>query len=846
MKKKKLFFAFGFASISALLMLLFPAAVTRLSDLDIDILFKLRGSRTVSENMAFIHIDSRDLQELNQWPITRDYYGYLTFILKNVGARVVGFDILFSSENSRYPEYDADFSEFLRTAHNVCLPFAFADLSDTFSDEEQSCFLGTEPIWPIDLFRQHIIGTGFTNLLDETTIRRQVLVAKYENNFYLSFGLELARLYKYGVDSEMHISPHKITLHDSSSQSIILTDACARVRLNHFGNLENMQSMSLIDLLQTFQNDPESLDFQDKLVLVGVTASGAAPMKVSPYLAAYPASLVHFTVAENVLHNCFIRTLPTCCVISIMMIAAIFGALFFSVEWRSILLSIISLFIYFALALLLFKIIELALPLFAPTTIYLLTIILVFFIDYDKTRQSEKSVHMLYQQHIAAKQLHLDEAEANIQLLQKQQARQTFESQLLLEEKQQAVLRLEKELRDLQISTREIIPVVSARYAAIIHAPHSAMVHVLQLVEKVSSDDIPVLISGETGTGKEVIARAIHESSKRPNKSFIAVNCGALPETLLESELFGHEKGAFTGATAQRKGRFELADGGTLFLDEITETTPAFQAKLLRVLQEGTFERLGSEKTIKVNVRIIAASSKNIEEQVQQEQFRQDLYYRLNGFPIELPPLRERQDDIPLLARHFLKKHGYDQIVHFSERALQVLQSYRWPGNVRELENTIRRAAILAQSDGRKMIQEIDLPAPLRETTLEKLQSQYQSLDEQILETLRSLKFSHSSINQTAQALGDKDRGTITEYFRGLCFDSLVRAEFDLDAATSSLAATNEQVVIDKVKGKIADYLRKVQNDIHSPILYKGLPKKYHKTLDQIIDYIHKNGNIVS
>ncbi|RQW04299.1 sigma-54-dependent Fis family transcriptional regulator [candidate division KSB1 bacterium] len=518
----------------------------------------------------------------------------------------------------------------------------------------------------------------------------------------------------------------------------------------------------------------------------------------------------------------------------------------FSFQWRTSLATAVLLSVYLIAALLIFRMIHLALPLVAPAMVFFMTLSVVLVVDYRGIRKSGEIVRSLYEQQIHKKQQELFEAEANIQQLQEQKTLFASESKQLLEEKQQDILRLEKELRDLQTSTQKIVPAVHPRYTTIIHAPNSSIVHVLQLVDKVSSDDIPVLISGETGTGKEVFARAIHESSKRPNKSFIAVNCGALPETLLESELFGHDKGAFTGATSQRKGRFELADGGTLFLDEITETTPAFQAKLLRVLQEGTFERLGSEKTIKVDVRIIAASSKNIADQVQKEQFRQDLYYRLNGFPIELPPLRERRDDIPLLAKHFLKKHGYEKIVDFSERALDVLQAYRWPGNVRELENNIRRAAILAQSDGRKIIQEIDLPAPVREITLEALQNQYQSLDEQILETLRSLKFSHSSISQTAQALGNKDRGTITEYFRGLCFVSLVREKMNIDAAARSIAATEDKAVIDKVRGKLSEYLRKVQSDAPSQTLYKGLPKKYHQDLDQIIDYINKNGNIVS
>ncbi|RKY03069.1 sigma-54-dependent Fis family transcriptional regulator [Candidatus Poribacteria bacterium] len=229
-----------------------------------------------------------------------------------------------------------------------------------------------------------------------------------------------------------------------------------------------------------------------------------------------------------------------------------------------------------------------------------------------------------------------------------------------------------------------------------------AIREVYELAAKVAPTKATVLIEGETGTGKEVLARFIHRRSPRAAKPFIPVNCGALPETLIEDELFGHEKGAFTDAYYQRKGRFELADGGTLFLDEVTSLSPNAQVKLLRVLQEGEFERIGGAEPIKVDVRIIAASNENVKKAVEEGRLREDLYYRLNVVTIRIPPLRERKEDIPELASYFVRKHGRRHgrgEMSISEEAMEMLLRYDWPGNVRELENALERAVILAEGD---------------------------------------------------------------------------------------------------------------------------------------------------
>ena len=228
------------------------------------------------------------------------------------------------------------------------------------------------------------------------------------------------------------------------------------------------------------------------------------------------------------------------------------------------------------------------------------------------------------------------------------------------------------------------------------------MKSVFKVIERIAESNVTVLVRGETGTGKELVAAAIHKRSKRKEEPFVKLNCAAITDTLIESELFGHEKGAFTDAKEARKGRFELADGGTLFLDEIGDISASAQVKLLRVLQEREFERVGGSKTIKVNVRLVAATNRNLEEMVKNGTFREDLYYRLNVIPIDLPPLRERGDDIKQLVNFFLQKsmNNHKKRVVITEEAMDILSQYSWPGNVRELENTIERIVLMGSEEG--------------------------------------------------------------------------------------------------------------------------------------------------
>jgi formate hydrogenlyase transcriptional activator len=312
--------------------------------------------------------------------------------------------------------------------------------------------------------------------------------------------------------------------------------------------------------------------------------------------------------------------------------------------------------------------------------------------------------------------------------------------------------------------------IISNSFAQII-GKSPALETVLEQVERVATTDSTVLIEGETGTGKELIARAIHKLSSRCGRAFIKLNCAAIPLDLLESELFGHERGAFTGAIAQKIGRFEMADKGTLFLDEVGDIPPALQPKLLRVLQEQEFERLGSTRTHQVDVRLVAATNRDLAEMVNRGEFRSDLYFRLNVFPLKLPPLRARREDIPALVTHFVEILGRRlgrQIKHIPLETMSALSSYHWPGNIRELQNLIERAVILSNYGV--------LPNPLPATgtlpvTISPAPTTFRDCERAlILNTLEATSWVIGGLNGAAVKLGVKRTTLICKMQRlGIC-----------------------------------------------------------------------------
>jgi len=825
----------------------------------IDLQFKIRGSRNLSDNFVLVFIGDKDIAALNpdnKWMISRDYYGYLVYLLKQLGARAIGIDVLFQSNDRLYPEYDAALAEMVRSAGNVCLPMFFAELRHGYPAKRTLQIpMGYDPTYPIETLRDAAAGLGFSNFDPQRIIRKVPLIAEYQDSLFISFGFEMARLCQ-NARGTIAVSPGSIQYSDSAGHHVsIPVDRSGSLRLNHFGSVNNIESISFVDLLETYESNPDTLNFEDRIVFVAVTTPGVVKFRSTPLSDLLPATLIHATVVENILNGNYLRTVPTGMHWLIIVLLVIAGWLIFRAPGRlAIFMSGIGVIGgYWLLTMMTFRFANLALPLFYPSLAFFGAISFILFRRNIEQRLEHYALNVLLSDQIRSKELQLKSARAKLSEVQAQLSQETFiseQTRQLAEERENTIRKLEKDLRDLQ--TYIVPSKQSLKFAEIIYAENSKMAQVLDLVRRVCSDDIPVLIMGETGTGKEMVARAIHQCSNRKEAPFVAINCGALSETLLESELFGHEKGSFTGAHSRRRGRFELADGGTIFLDEISETSAAFQTRLLRVLQQGSFERLGGEQTIQVDVRVIAATNKDLHVEMEHHRFRSDLFYRLNGFSIVLPPLRERREDIPLLAMHFLKKHGYSSINAFSDRCMELLTQYPWHGNVRELENAIRRAAIIARSEQRQIIREQDLPEEILKASRQaQATANYTPLEDQILEMLRSLEFSRSAISQTAKALGNRDRGTITEYLRGICFQHLVRSDFDIEQAAQTVAGTTEATVVKRVANKITEYLNNLASAARKSAAetndqqafasaFRGLPGKFHPFLQQVIEHLRR------
>jgi sigma-54 specific flagellar transcriptional regulator A len=340
--------------------------------------------------------------------------------------------------------------------------------------------------------------------------------------------------------------------------------------------------------------------------------------------------------------------------------------------------------------------------------------------------------------------------------------------------------------------------VFSAAPARLPTGSSPAIREVIALVRQVAAHDSTVLILGESGTGKEVAARAIHDLSPRRNRPFVAVNCGAIPAELLESELFGHEKGSFTGAIAARKGRFEIAEGGTLFLDEIGDMSPTMQVKLLRVLQERVFERVGNHVPIRCNVRIIAATHRNLEESMSRGTFREDLFHRLNVFPIDMPPLRRRLEDLPLLVRDLVAQNvsGGRARVHFAPRTLAALALHPWTGNVRELGNLIERLSIIAAG---RTVEVEDLPPRYRPPESWVWEEPPAEGEETVLGAEETLALLETGAGAVPAAADESLSSTLT---------SLPEAGLDLRAHLLSIERSLVQQALDRANGTVAHAAR--------------------------------------
>lgn len=828
--------------------------------------YDLRGARSADTNIVIVYLDADALRELG-WPVRRNFYALMVKALTDLQARVIGIDVLFENPSAEYPEYDRLLHHVVHQSRRVVLNCYFNTVSGEsvapadslleafdfphISDVE---FRGQELHVPMQPLLNAAAGTGHANLVDGT---RVPLFIAGGPNVVPAFGLEMLRVFR-GLDrSALRYEDGELSF-KHNGKAFRIDSEQGLVRLYFPGKITAFRAYPFLEVLRSYDalrsGATPAIDvksFRDKIILVGlITEERTFTTPVDERL---PALAIHAVFLDNALHSGFLSSAPEGIVYLLCALAGLVCAwmILSLTDARRFILPGIVLVGAAAGSVALFAAAATDFP-FLP---FLITVVTAstgafllrhrFLTRQLKTVQSEK-------ERIESE---LRDREAKVAALERELVslearRQTERTQELMEE----IRRYRSEIHALSSQKDDLEEAVVAdtevlegpqEFEGIIYDPGGAMKQVIDFVAKIADSDATVLLLGESGTGKEMVARAIHRRSKRKDRPFVAVNCGALAESLLESELFGHEKGAFTGAVKEKQGRFELADGGTIFLDEIAEVSEAFQVKLLRVLQEGEFERVGGTRTLNVDVRVIAATNKDLKQLVQQKRFREDLYYRLNVLTVELPPLRERAGDIPLLVQHFLKKERAE--MKLSRMVLEAMRSYGWPGNVRELESVIKRAVLLAGAEGRNMITARDLPEELVSTARGVV-----ALDDHILELLREKKFSRNAISETAQELGGLNRGTVAEHFRGYCLKAFVDHTYELDTTVRYISLSADEAVNERVKKKLIEYLSNIAEAVDrsqpwervKPSLKsktKNLPQKYHPFVEQVAESYYRN-----
>ncbi|MBV6512310.1 MAG: Anaerobic nitric oxide reductase transcription regulator NorR [Ignavibacteriaceae bacterium] len=749
-------------------------------------------------NIVVITITGTDIDGLGGFPLKRSYYALLTRTLKKYEVKTIGFELLFARSATETDYYDQLFQQEITAAGNVVLS-AFAP------DSRISGGKVTADSLILPAFKA--AASGHLNYQQEPTASIPVNLIS-GNTLIPSF----------------------------SSAVTGAAENDDMLQVNFFNTFSSFRRLSLLEFFRLDTSNPDSLSFlKDKIILTGVTDEKFTAKIHSWQEGDVPGLALHAFAADNLLNS---RALNGSIYIPLLILAGIlFPGIWFLSMNRSLRVRLAVLFGSAAILAVLFVILA--------SSVYIVP--LTALVIYTVTAAGGELIISLFREKESAR-ASLGELES-LRLLLDRKTRQLEQLEAGSSEKQdtgsnELIASLKSEIEKLRSSVRdeEIAEPGSADQQYISFEGmvfrSQAMKQTVNLIKKFAPSDETVLIIGESGTGKELTAKALHTLSARSSKPFVAVNCGALSESLLESELFGHVKGAFTGAAADKPGRFETADKGTIFLDEIGEISENFQVKLLRVLQEGTLERVGSSKTIKVDVRVIAATNKNLERAVKEGKFRQDLYYRLNILRINLPPLRERKEDIYPLVQNFIAQSG--QELKISVAAAEALQAGEWHGNVRELESVIKRALVFARGEKKSVITLSDLPPELTKNFS-------LSYEEIVLQSLREKGFGHSSFTETAKELGT-GRTLINEHFRGVVLRTLSEQQYDIGKTASLVADTPDQAVVEKVRDKIDTILENIRQDaaplkgiplteVKSKLSakYRNLPKKFHEYLDEAV-----------
>ncbi|MFQ6091714.1 MAG: sigma 54-interacting transcriptional regulator [bacterium] len=737
-----------------------------------DAFLRLRGGHEPHPDIVLVFIGDDTIEKVGTWPISRDFYATFLHILSEYGARAIGFDLLFSERSTEHPEYDEQLVALTRTAANVTYPYFFYLKKDQFLPEEfwvpsdvarigapisegrTEYIRALGGIFPFEDLILAAEGTGHGNILADRdgVVRRSPLVIEYEGDLYPALALSMASDLLGVQREDVRIEGRWLVLNGAERRTFkIPVTPRGEMLINYAGRPGKYVNYSFIQILQSYRQVLEGenpllplSELKEKIVLVGMTATGTADVRATPFAEHHPLVGIQANILDNILRGDFIRKAGVGStllgmVLSILLIGVLLPLMGTA---RGALLSLL---LFVLTGLLSYLLLARANTWFNANLfwggILFSTLFINVFLFWSQERQilaHERRARQLNED-LLSRQRHLDrirqeiaKREKDLQAIGDEEistrvAKMMEERTILLKERDE----LERETNELseklsQVTLRlkrveryrfEEIERVSRReelegdYSNIV-GDSLQIFEILKVVDRVAPSNASVLITGESGTGKELVARAIHNNSPRSGKPLVVINAAAIPKELVESELFGHEKGAFTGAAARRVGKFELADGGTVFLDEIGDMPPATQAKILRVIEEKEFMRVGGTETISVDVRMVAATNKDLQTEIEAGHFREDLFHRLNLIPIHLPPLRDRREDIPLLVKFFLDQKEGEEPLRISDEAMGLLMSYPWPGNIRELEQIVERAFILRQGN---LIRSEDLSPHIRE-----------------------------------------------------------------------------------------------------------------------------------
>jgi transcriptional regulator with GAF, ATPase, and Fis domain len=769
-------------------------------------LIQARGEIVPDTNIIIIHFTEDDIARIGPWPIKRNYYALLINQLSNLGVKKIGLEIFLSSRFVTQSVYDNLLRKEIEKAGKVVLSSVAGRI--TLRD---------------DKFYTDSLSFPSPKLLDENLQTGHI-------NFLRDYDYEIP-LEIINKDIKEKAFAFQISEVQTEKRSIVV---------NFTSSWQKIQKYSALEFAElVYNHNPELNNFKDKIVLLGISDIQIAPTINTPFDDQLPGIALHFFAIDNLLNSRDFHTdyyLLSLIISPLLIFAFIF---FISTSRKNIVLSyLFYAAVFLIVAFILIPIMHLKISASIIIISFMFQVITEGFMYFLHGRKELKGA--------------IDEATLLRNLLSSKE-KELSKLQKEFNESGEESLQLVNKIESLRNDIEKLKENEDDRSKAEFNGQRKAdefygmvyasnpMAQIVELIKKAAPTDSTILITGESGTGKELVAKAIHSVSKRKDKKFITVNCSALTDSILESELFGHMRGSFTGAISDKQGRFELADQGTIFLDEIGETSENFQAKMLRVLQSGEIEKVGSTKVERVNVRVIAATNKNLTELVKSKKFREDLFYRLNVFSIELPPLRERKEDIDVLANSFLQVEAPD--INLSKAVIQSLSDYQWKGNVRELESVIKRAIIFARSEKRNLIQLSDLPKEIVKET------RY-SFEDLVLESLRTKKFSHSSIAETAKELGNVNRTMISENLRGLTFRTLIENEFNIDKTVSIISGSEDKEVKDRVLLKVQTFLSNIQNDLKKTDLedfeilkkrlsskYKNLPSKFHPYLDEVLKW---------